>query len=84
MPLEYWPDGFNQFRAAANATADAMNSQGHYFTVEERYPDGHRWMELHRFPSKQVARAWIEAVVAAGEAERTDLRVHRVTVEVSP
>ncbi len=84
MPLEYRPEGFNQFRAAANATAEGMNSEDHYFAVEELHPDGHRWIELHRFPSKQVARAWVDAVVGAGEAESTDLRVRRVNVEVNP
>ncbi len=83
MPLEYWPEGFNKFRAAANATADGLNSQGHYFAVEERHADGHRWLELHRFPSKQVARDWIDAVIAAGEAERDGLRVRRVNFEVN-
>lgn len=82
MPLEYWPEGFNQFRAAANATADAMNSESHYFAVEERHPDGEHWVELHRFPSKRVARDWIDAVVAAGEASHDQLRVHRVNFEV--
>jgi hypothetical protein len=36
------------------------------FVLEERHADGTRWIELHRYPTKDEAGAALDAVIADG------------------
>lgn len=48
------------------------------FVLEERHADGTRWIELHRYPTKDEAGAALDAVVADG-GDRARFRVQRVS-----
>jgi hypothetical protein len=48
------------------------------FALEERHPDGRRWIELKRFPTKGEARAAMDELIAGG-ADRERYRVERVS-----
>ncbi|MGZ4130123.1 MAG: hypothetical protein ACXVPR_04785 [Actinomycetota bacterium] len=50
----------------------------HVFVLEERHADGKRWIELHRYPTKDEARAALHELIADGE-DRACYRVQRVS-----
>jgi len=48
------------------------------FVLEERHPDGHRWIAVRRFATKREAHAAMQALIAGGAA-RDRYRVERAT-----
>jgi hypothetical protein len=50
----------------------------HVFVLEERHADGVRWLELHRYPTKDEARTALDKIVADG-GDRARHRVQRVS-----
>jgi hypothetical protein len=50
-----------------------------HWAVQRRHPDGRRWLEVGRFPHKDVARVAMEALVANGHGEDHEFRVKKVT-----
>ena len=51
-----------------------------YWSLQRHHPDGRRWIEVGRFPSKPIAQMALEAFVAHGQGEADDFRVKRVTL----
>jgi hypothetical protein len=64
----------------------ALRSVDHlttYFVVQHRHPDGRRWVDLARFASHGDAAQAIRDVVAAGYAAAGELRVRKITREMT-
>jgi len=51
-----------------------------YWSLQRHHPDGHRWVEVGRFPSKPVARMALDAFVSHGQGEAEDFRVKKMTL----
>ena len=51
-----------------------------YWALQRHHPDGRRWIEVGRFPSRPIAKMALEAFVAHGQGETGDFRVKRVTI----
>jgi hypothetical protein len=51
-----------------------------YVAVQRRHPDGHRWVDVHRFIAKQDAERVRDHLLAMGEDPR-DIRVHVVRID---
>lgn len=51
-----------------------------YFSLEHRHPDGERWLEVGRFPSRKVAQMALDAFVAHGHGAKDEFRVKEVVV----
>ncbi len=49
-----------------------------YFVVETRHPDGVRWVEVHKYRSKQEASEALAKLIEEGHATRDDHRVHQL------
>lgn len=54
-----------------------------YWSLQRHHPDGHRWIEVGRFPSKPIAAMALDAFVTHGQGEAGDFRVKRITLPPS-
>jgi hypothetical protein len=54
-----------------------VEESGDVWCVDRRHPDGERWVELQRHPSREAAEDGLERLVEAG-TPREDVRVRRV------
>ena len=54
-----------------------------YWSLQRHHPDGRRWLEVGRFPSRPIAKMALEAFVAHGQGEPEDFRVMMVTLPPS-
>ncbi|HEX2425283.1 MAG TPA: hypothetical protein VHM47_05305 [Actinomycetota bacterium] len=50
------------------------------FVLEERHADWTRWIELHRYPTREIAEEHLERLVEAG-APRDEVRVEKRRIE---
>jgi hypothetical protein len=60
----------------------ALRSVDHlraYYSVQQRHPDGQRWLDLAHFAIRADAEGAMRSVVAAGQATTDELRVRKVT-----
>jgi hypothetical protein len=51
-----------------------------YFALQRRHPDGARWLEVGRFPTKEIAHVALDALVAHGHGQERDFHVKRVSL----
>ena len=66
------------FYLGANAQR-AADPGRKYWSLQRHHPDGHRWIEVGRFPTKSVAKMVLQAFVGHGQGEADDFRVKKVT-----
>jgi hypothetical protein len=49
------------------------------FVVQAQHPDGHRWIDIRSFETKNDARAAIEHVVALGHGSADGFRIRKAS-----
>jgi hypothetical protein len=62
--------GVRQLSASAGST---------HWSLQRNDPDRDRWLEVGRFPSRDVATMTMHALVAHDHGQRKDFRVKKVT-----
>jgi hypothetical protein len=69
--------------AEAGVALQSVDHLDTYFTVQHRHPDGHRWVDLAHFASREDAEAAMRLAVSDGHADASELRVQRVMRETT-
>jgi len=68
------PSGLQQRLPAAGERPET------YVALHRRHPDGHRWVEVARFPTRADADVALASVLEGGHANADELRVFRVNI----
>jgi hypothetical protein len=63
-----------------SAMRHAGGSGSTHWSLQRHDPDRDRWLEVGRFPSKQVAAMSMHALVAHDHGRRKDFRIKKVTI----
>jgi hypothetical protein len=67
--------------ALADSGARHMGAAGSvHWSLQRHDPDGDRWLEVGRFPSKEVATMSMHALVAHDHGRRKDFRIRKVSL----
>ena len=70
------------FALGVNAVQKARKAEPEtHWSLQRRHPDGERWLEVGRFPSKEVAALALEALVAKDHGDSEDFRIRKVRIE---
>ena len=56
-------------------------SHGHPFAVDVRHEDGEHWVELHRYPSKDLAKEAADYLASAKKVDAANLRVRKIQAQ---
>jgi hypothetical protein len=65
-----------------SAIRHAAGSAGSvHWSLQRHDPDRDRWLEVGRFPSKEVATMSMHALVAHDHGRRKDFRIKKVTIQ---
>jgi hypothetical protein len=69
----------NNYTLAAIATtaSHSLPSGKTGWSLQHRHPDGRHWLEIGRFPTKELAKETAKAFVAAYYGQQEDFRVRR-------
>lgn len=69
------------FALADSAARQMAGSAGNvHWSLQRHDPDRDRWLEVGRFPSKEVATMSMHALVAHDHGRRKDFRIRKVTI----
>jgi hypothetical protein len=67
--------------ALADSAARHTGSEGSvHWSLQRHDPDRDRWLEVGRFPSRDVATMSMHALVAHDHGRRKDFRIKKVTI----
>jgi hypothetical protein len=64
------------------AAADVADHWHPFYLLQHRHPDGERWVEVGRFPTRRIAKASLDAFVGSGQGVRGDFRKHMKVEEL--
>jgi hypothetical protein len=62
-----------------NTALQSIHGMSTYYSVQRRHPDGKCWIDVGHFPSRDVAKLMIQALVAHGQGSDAHFRVAKVT-----
>ena len=69
------------FALADSAARQMAGSAGSvHWSLQRHDPERDRWLEVGRFPSKEVATMSMHALVAHDHGRRKDFRIKKVTI----
>jgi len=62
------------------ANIEATRRAREHWSLQHRHADGKRWLDVGKFPTKEIAKTTLLALVAHGHGVEQDFRVERVTI----
>jgi hypothetical protein len=70
------------FALGQNALETSRNNRVDvHWSLQRHHPDGKRWLEVGRFPSKDLAEISRNALMAHGHGKKSEFRIKKVRIE---